>query len=91
MSSSTPTRYRKRPVVIEAMQLEIDNADDVAKWCDGSVHTEVIADSLSVAIDITTLEGVMRADVGDYIICGVQGEFYPCKPGIFDVIYYSVV
>lgn len=42
-------------------------------------------------IDIETLEGVMHADVGDYIITGVKGERYPCKPDIFEATYEKVV
>jgi hypothetical protein len=79
---STPQRFRKKPVVIDAMRFEaVDDGSRVARWCGGS------NESSPTAIDITTLEGVMRANVGDWIIRGVQGEFYPCKPDIFAETY----
>ena len=77
--------YRKKPVVIEAMQLDETNAADVAGWCGGQVSPAGITFGTCVFID--TLEGTMRADGGDWIIRGVQGEFYPCKPGIFAATY----
>lgn len=60
-------KYRKKPVVIEAIQF-IDNP----------------------YMYIETLEGTMKASVGDYIIKGVNGEFYPCKPDIFEKTYEEV-
>ena len=87
-------RYRKRPVVIEAIQLIVgdgrDNSLYVARWCGGRVVTEAKpSDHTDVAtwVDIPTLEGVMRASVRDWVIKGVQGEFYPCKPDIFAATY----
>lgn len=77
--------YRKKPVVIEAVQLDDDNATAVAEWCGGQVSPAGITFGTCVFID--TLEGVMRADEGDYIIRGVQGECYPCKPDIFAATY----
>jgi hypothetical protein len=76
--------YRKKPVVIEAMVLELNNAIDVSLWCGGEAH--FIGPAIP-AVFIRTLEGTMRADVGDFIIKGVQGEFYPCKPDIFEATY----
>lgn len=86
--------YRKKPVVIEAEQVPerlgsaglpelYDIARDIAKWCDGSI-------TIPPGIDILTLEGVMHASPGDFIIRGVQGEFYPCKPDIFEATYEPV-
>lgn len=84
-------QYRKKPVVIEAMHLSEPNLpSEVAKWCGGKVedwHTV----GKKVWIIIPTLEGDMRADYGDYIIKGVQGEFYPCKPDIFELTYEEVL
>ena len=81
-----PTKYRKKPVVIEAMQLKAGMTDKevvkIAKWCGGSP-----AASDQWHIVIHTLEGDMTADQGDYIIKGVKGEFSPCKPDIFDATY----
>jgi hypothetical protein len=89
----TAARYRKKPVVVEAMRLAPDNGVTVAHWCGGKVNrSSRPSDPADVAmwVDIPTLEGVMRASVGDYIIRGVQGEFYPCKPGIFEATYEVV-
>lgn len=88
-----PDRYRKKPVVIEAMRVTPENVDEVAAWCGGRVHREAKSSDptdVYTALDIPTLEGVMRAQTyrgGDYIIRGVQGEFYPCKPDIFEASY----
>lgn len=74
-------KFKKKPVIIEAMQLTVNNFNDVLRWCGGVSHTpEKLND---VAIDIETLEGVMRAHIGDWIIEGVNGEFYPCKNDVF--------
>ena len=85
---SKPLKYRKRPVVIEAMRFYADELVmvEVARWCGGRIGSEAKAsDHTDVAywIDIPTLEGVMKASPGDYIIKGVSGELYPCKPDIF--------
>jgi hypothetical protein len=83
-------RFRKKPVEIEAMQWDgsIQSADEIEKW---SGKTACWADSnLETRIFIKTLEGEMRADPGDWIIKGVAGEFYPCKPDIFDKTYDRV-
>jgi hypothetical protein len=79
-------KYRKKPVVIDARQLTKENVDTVIpEWLDlDAVH---IFNSGQLFAEIVTLEGVMQASEGDYIIKGVQGEFYPCKPDIFDVTY----
>lgn len=81
-------KYRKKPVVIEAMQFE-DTPERLAELSE-FMGTEIVCQHVDPArpqLLIHTLEGVMAADVGDYIIKGVQGEFYPCKPGIFKETY----
>jgi hypothetical protein len=55
----------------------------ISEWCGGQPDNEN-------GIAIKTLEGVMRGDMGDWIIKGVKGEFYPCKPDIFEATYESV-
>lgn len=80
-------RYRKRPVVIEAWQITFDNVHDVARWCGGTSLRDLGEGDPWVGVRIHTLEGVMSADLGDYVIKGVQGEFYPCKPDIFTATY----
>ena len=91
--------YRKKPVVIEAMRVPIELPDGEAAFMEG--HGRIIGwamlggnDDFHVAddhgYDIHTLEGVMHASPGDWIIKGVQGEFYPCKPDIFAATYDEV-
>lgn len=87
-----PMKYRKKPVVVEAMRFYADHLvmSEIAYWCGGRIASETKAsDHTDVAywIDIPTLEGVMKAHPGDYIVRGVKGEFYPCKPGIFEATY----
>lgn len=85
--------WRKKPVEVEANLLTKENAEAVALWCGGQLVEEINPeneDDRYVGINIPTLEGVMRASEGDYIIKGVQGEFYPCKPGIFTATYEKV-
>ena len=82
------TRYRKRPVVISAFCL---GADPMPDWfCDavsnGKIQT--FGEHRSVThCHIETLEGVLRGNSGDYIIQGVKGEIYACKPDIFAMTY----
>lgn len=87
--------FRKKPVAIEARQFETNNeADDthmdaLVDWINVE-SGEVKARHDSTDIYIETLEGTHRAEVGDWIIKGVQGEFYPCKPEIFEATYEAV-
>lgn len=86
--------WRKKPVTVEANELTKNNAEAVALWCGGMLVEEVDAFDPSktfVGINIPTLEGVMRASEGDYVIKGVRGEFYPCKPSIFTATYEKVI
>jgi hypothetical protein len=81
-------RYRKRPVVIEASEpITESNIVDIADWCHGLVRTLEIQPPWTLGITVTTREGDLKADIGDRIIRGVQGEFYPIKPDIFDATY----
>jgi hypothetical protein len=77
-----PLRFRKKPVVIEALQYTGAFPLD---WL--GFHESVNQVPGEDAIEINTLEGTMRADLGDWIIRGVKGEFYPCKPDIFEATY----
>lgn len=79
-------RYRKRPVVVEAMQFTAASCAAVCEWM-GIDHEETGRCGFDTPLIIETLEGEMRAVVGDWIIKGVQGEFYPCKPDIFEATY----
>lgn len=86
------TRYRKKPVVIEAMQVAYDNRYLVAEWCGGHAQDAAASGTIYAPglLSIDTLEGTMWAAAGDYVIRGVQGEFYPCKPDIFEATYEEV-
>lgn len=80
-------KYRKKPVVIEARRLmEPETPSEISFWCNGRV-CGVGAVGEKVWIEIDTLEGTMKAQYGDYVIKGINGEFYPCKPDIFEKTY----
>lgn len=84
-------KYRKKPVVIEAILMEFNQGNslqEIADWCGGRA---VGGDRDRMAVIIPTLEGLMRVKYRDYIIKGVQGEFYPCKPDIFEATYEKVL
>ena len=81
-------RYRKKPVVIEAFRFQIDEV--MPDWFTEEMNQNAIVTHEDGSCIITTLEGAMRADYGDYIIRGVQGEIYPCKPDIFEKTYEQV-
>ncbi len=78
-------KVRKKPVEVEAFQLTQDNSGVLADWCNGLLVKR--GDNFEASIQIITLEGVMTARQGDWIIKGVAGEFYPCAPTIFDKTY----
>ena len=75
-------RYRKKPVVIEAVLWTGDNFPKIKKFVGGPA---IFDERLGLLI--FTLEGRMTADIGDWIIKGVKGECYPCKPEIFEITY----
>lgn len=84
------TRFRKRPVEIEAIQLTHDaDWNAIAYWCGATPHRHERGD-LKDQLAIPTLEGVIWASVGDWIVQGVKGEFYPVKPHIFAETYEPV-
>lgn len=78
-------QYRKKPVVISAVQWTGENFDEVRSFMKGNGW-----ERMGDVMRIHTLEGKMRADKGDYIIKGVNGELYPCKPDIFEKTYEEV-
>ena len=80
-------RYIKKPVEIEAIQWTGDNLDEIKKF----VGSFLLVDEVMSRIYIRTLEGRMEASKNDYIIKGVDGEFYPCKPTIFEKTYDKAV
>lgn len=81
--------YRKKPVVIQARQFisrDYDQQMALAEWCGGRLRAVALKPE-DRRIEIDTLEGVITASFGDWIIKGVKGEFYPCKPEIFEATY----
>jgi hypothetical protein len=97
-------RFRKKPVVIEAFQMTEERRRDNSEWPEwlnrawnkdwgtvGSVSCQDYPHSdCTDHLQIRTLEGVMRVEWYDWIIQGVKGELYPCKPDIFEATYESV-
>jgi len=75
------TKYRKKPVTVEAVQWTENNLAQILAFTQGVANYEIKDNELSIIIH--TLEGDMRASKGDYIIRGVDGEYYPCKESIF--------
>lgn len=86
-------KFRKKPVVIEAFQLTTDNVTSTEEWPVWmqevwSISPPVVyMDAIQNILLIETLEGTHRAIPGDWIIQGVNGELYPCKPDIFEKTY----
>lgn len=81
-------KYRKKPVVIESIQLTKENFSEVYKFIGNSCDFYAATDG--TFINIITLEGTLSARIGDFIIKGVDGEFYPCKPDKFAKTYIEV-
>lgn len=82
-------KFRKKPVVIEARRFDVTRLTEqeaLAAWCGGLLRGYKL-DAVDREIEIPTLEGDMRANFGDWIISGVKGDFYPCKPDIFEATY----
>ena len=82
-------KYRKKPVVVDVMEFTDRNKDQVFNWITCNKYADF--DNGKPVLKIQTLEGVMTAQLGDYIIKGVAGEFYPCKPNIFEATYEEVI
>ena len=86
-------KYRKKPVVIDAVLYSGYNGnglvfDEAPEWfTDAICDYTVVFDDSDEQLKIKTLEGTMIAAPGDYIIRGVKGEIYPCKPDIFEMTY----
>jgi hypothetical protein len=86
----TASRFRKKPLVIDAIQYTGSNWDAVWKWFLGFHKAQKLGQFYETdghRIKIGTQEGTMFADANDWIIRGVKGEFYPCKPDIFEETY----
>jgi hypothetical protein len=91
-------KYRKKPVIIEAIQWNENNLEEVMKFIGSefkyekntSYYTCKFNYGTALGLRLCTLEGEMKVNKGDYIIKGVKGEFYPCKPDIFEETYEVV-
>lgn len=84
-------KYRKKPITIEAMgPLTQENCRNIAAWVGERAGWKTTPTPSRVELWIHTLEGQMTANRGDWIIKGVHGEFYPCKPDIFAATYDEV-
>jgi hypothetical protein len=92
-------QYRKKPVVIEAIKWTGDNHREMFNFLGGEDTDYITAIGTNFYINwtkieggliIKTLEGEHIATIGDYIIKGVKGEYYPCKPDIFEITYEQV-
>jgi hypothetical protein len=85
-------KFRKKPVVIEAIQF-FDQPEELINIQDFMGNIDITVDYKNIddpKLKIETLEGTMNASLGDWIIKGVNGEFYPCKPDIFEKTYEPV-
>lgn len=92
-------KFRKKPVEIEALLWTGENHRDMFNFLGGKDEDPIRADGQNFYMDhglvrgglmIKTLEGEHVANIGDYIICGGEGEFYPCKPHVFEQTYEAV-
>lgn len=82
------TKYRKKPIVIEAIQWDgkVETRNKLGEW----LGDKFITDGEYHKPGIVTLEGTMRFQTGDYVIKGIAGEFYPCRKDIFESSYERV-
>ena len=87
-----PNMYRKKPVVIEAVEFTGSNRREALQFIYPDLSEDALrgAEMAAMPVVIGTLEGDMTVSPGDFIIKGVQGEFYPCKPDIFKATYALV-
>jgi len=81
-------KFQKKPIVIEAINFDGKNAKEIYAWSNGVVVESPVLEPThdnptGRYLQIKTLEGTMTANINDYIIKGIAGEFYPCKPQIF--------
>ena len=86
-------KYIKKPVEIDALQFTRNNWDEIKSFTNNKAHTLLIEKRIGgiATCIIPTLEGHHVANEGDWIIKGIKGEFYPCKPDIFEMTYEPVI
>jgi hypothetical protein len=91
-------QYRKKPVVIDAVQMTAENFKKAGGWPEwlldaskaGTVRAVNSRSFPNVVVEIATLEGLLLCNEDDWIIRGIKGELYPCKPDIFAATYEPV-
>lgn len=91
-------KYRKKPIIVEAVQFTGNNESEIRDFCTITIENGMKSRFVTYehpllsepCIQIHTLEGVMTAQTGDWIIKGVKGEVYPCKPDIFEQTYERI-
>ena len=85
-------KFRKKPVEIEAIQFTRLNWEEIQQFTNNTAHTLTIERRINgkCTCVIPTLEGEHIASENDYIIRGVKGEFYPCKPDVFELTYEKI-
>lgn len=84
-------KYMKKPVTISAIQWDGTNTKEVYDFLGNSTSLRYEENRTYNKICIHTLEGSIEASIGDYIIRGIKGEHYPCKPEIFELTYEEIV
>ncbi len=82
----TVAKFRKKPIIVEAVQWDPSTKESAVELLRFLPNPSFVGDT----IEFKTLEGIMTAQRGDWIIKGVAGEFYPCKPNIFEMTYEPV-
>ena len=82
-------KYRKKPIVIEAWKFTYPYNVPMPSWLNDAIRDGIVYQHYGndPCMTIKTLEGDLRSDIGDFIIRGVKGELYPCKPDIFNMTY----
>lgn len=83
-------KYRKKPIEIDAIQYTGNNVSEIEIFVGTNLLYYNTQEENNYQLGIPTLEGIMKASIGDYIIRGAKGEFYPCKPDIFKITYDEV-
>lgn len=87
-------RFRKKPVIIDAVQFNVEDNAPILQFISECTYGEPVSKYIKIGIDgltyIRTLEGNMLISDKDFLIRGVNGEFYPCKPDIFEKTYEFV-
>lgn len=83
-------KYRKKQIEIEAIQFDGYNHDEIKEWSKGKVVSAKAWKPNYCQLEVHTLEGVMDVNISDFVIKGIEGEFYPCKESVFIKTYEAV-